>query len=190
MTATLTVDIFLSVDGWAGSDGLPGYFGYLGPELEEWITTEGAAPQLVVMGRRTYETLAGLPEEYRDEGWDRLGRLEKVVFSRTLTQAKAAWANTRISAGDLDEEIRTLKAASEVPLRTVGSLSLVRQLLSAGLVDRLRLMVFPLVAGPSGREAAFHDVLAADLDLIKHRALDGRVLLVEYQPTGKDIPRV
>jgi hypothetical protein len=31
----LTVDIFLAVDGWAGSDGLPGYFGYLGPEIEE-----------------------------------------------------------------------------------------------------------------------------------------------------------
>jgi hypothetical protein len=43
-----------------GSDGLPGYFGYLGPELEEWITTERAAPQVVVMGRRTYEVLAGL----------------------------------------------------------------------------------------------------------------------------------
>jgi dihydrofolate reductase len=44
-------------------DGLPGYFGYLGPELDEWITTELAAPQLVVMGRRTYEALGGLPDE-------------------------------------------------------------------------------------------------------------------------------
>jgi hypothetical protein len=32
----LTVDTFISVDGWAGSDGLPGYFGYLGPEVSEW----------------------------------------------------------------------------------------------------------------------------------------------------------
>jgi len=57
MGRTVTVDIFLSVDGWAGSEGLPGYFGYLGPELAEWITAEGAAPQLVVMERRTYEAL-------------------------------------------------------------------------------------------------------------------------------------
>jgi hypothetical protein len=35
MGSILTVDIFLSVDGWAGSDGLPGYFGYLGPELQD-----------------------------------------------------------------------------------------------------------------------------------------------------------
>lgn len=81
MGRTLTVDIFLSVDGWAGSQGLPGYFGYLGPELAEWITTEGAAPQLVVMGRRTYEALAGLPDEARDESWHHLTVMNKVVFS-------------------------------------------------------------------------------------------------------------
>ena len=54
MSSTLTVDVFLSVDGWAGSDGLPGYFGYMGPELVEWNEAEGVAPQLVIMGRRTY----------------------------------------------------------------------------------------------------------------------------------------
>jgi dihydrofolate reductase len=187
MASSLTVDVFLSVDGWAGSDGLPGYFGYPGPELEEWIAAEGAAPQLVVLGRRTYELLAGVPEEVRDDGWERLSRLEKVVFSRTLTQA--TWPNTRICSGDLVEEVGAMKAGSEVPLRTMGSLTVVRQLLAAGLVDRLRLMVFPLVAGPFGREAAFHDVASADLELLSHRALDGRVLLVEYRPTAKDIPR-
>jgi dihydrofolate reductase len=187
MGSNLVVDIFLSVDGWAGSDGLPGYFGYLGPELAEWIKTEGAAPQLVVMGRRTYEALAGVPQEFRDEGWDRLSQLEKVVFSRTLTQV--AWPNTRISGGDLIAEVRAMKADSDVPIRTMGSLSLARQLLGAGLVDRLRLMIFPLVAGPSGREPAFHGMESADLALVEHRALDGRVLLAEYRPTGKDIPR-
>jgi dihydrofolate reductase len=187
MANILIVDLFLSVDGWAGSDGLPGYFGYFGPELAEWIDAEGAAPQLVVMGRRTYEALAGLPEEARDEGWERMSRLEKVVFSRTLTGT--SWPNTRLSRGDLVEEVTALKAGSEVPIRTMGSLSVARQLLGAGLVDRLRLMMFPLVAGPSGREAAFEGVGSTDLGLAEHRVLDGRVLLVEYRPTGKDIPR-
>jgi hypothetical protein len=50
MASSLTVDIFVSVDGWAGSDGLPGYFGYPGPQLEEWIMAELAAPQLMVIG--------------------------------------------------------------------------------------------------------------------------------------------
>jgi len=137
----LVVDVFVSVDGWAGSDGLPGYFGYLGPELADWIAVEGAAPQVVLMGRRTYLMLADLPEEVRDEGWHRLSRLEKVVFSRSLTEA--SWSNTRICSGDLVDEVRGLKAGSDVPLRTVGSLSVARQLLAAGLVDRLRLMIFP-----------------------------------------------
>ena len=187
MPGELIVDVFLSVDGWAGSDGLPGYFGYPGPELASWIAAEGAAPQLVLMGRVTYETLAGLPEEVRDEGWDRLTQLEKVVFSRTLT--RATWANTRICAGSLVDEVRALKASSEVPLRTVGSLSVARQLQSAGLVDRLRLMMFPLIAGPAGREAAFHGMASADLEVADHRLLDGRLLLVEYRSTGHDIPR-
>jgi dihydrofolate reductase len=187
MTAALTVDIFVSVDGWAGSDGLPGYFGYLGPELEEWITTEGNAPQLLVMGRITYEVLAGLPEAAQDESWEHMMQLDKVVFSRTLSEV--AWPNTRICSGDLAEEIGKLKSESDVPLRTMGSMSLARQLIAAGLVDRVRLMTFPLLAGPDGREPAFADAASADLELVDHRVLDGRILLTEYHPTGKDIPR-
>jgi dihydrofolate reductase len=187
MSSTLTVDIFLSVDGWAGSDGLPGYFGYLGPELAEWIQAEGAAPQQVIMGRRTYDMLAGLPEEFRDDGWNRLTQLSKVVFSRTLTSAD--WANTRIASGELIDDVQAMKNSSDVPLRTMGSLSVARQLVNGGLVDRLRLMIFPLIAGPPGREAAFQDMDSTDLAVIMQRTLDGRVLLVEYAPTGKDIPR-
>jgi dihydrofolate reductase len=187
MGRTLAVDIFVSVDGWAGSEGLPGYFGYLGPELEKWMSAELAAPQVMVMGRRTYEALAGLPTEVQDESWSRMTQLEKVVFSRTLQQA--AWPNTRICGEDLADEIQRMKADGNVPLRTIGSLSLARQLTDAGLVDRLRLMTFPLIAGDSGREPFFASMASADLELVDHRLLDGRVMLVEYRPTGKDIPR-
>ena len=187
LTTGLTVDLFLSVDGWAGSDGLPGYFGYLGPELQEWITTELAAPQVAIFGRRTYQALAGLPDEARDESWNRMTELDKVVFSTTLT--KTDWPNTRICGTDPVEEIGRLKSGNDIPLRTMGSLSVARQLTSAGLVDRLRLMTFPLIAGDAGREAAFAGMTSADLDLVDHKVLDGRVLLVEYRPTGKDIPR-
>lgn len=187
MGTTLTVDVFCSVDGWAGGVGLPGYFGYLGPELERWISSELSAPQLVVMGRRTYEALAELPDEARDEAWHRTAQLDKVVFSGTLQQTD--WPHTRICAEDLVEEIQRLKSESDAPLRTMGSLSLARQLTRAGLVDRLRLMTFPLIVGDSGREAVFADMPSADLELADLRTLDGRVLLVEYRPTGRDIPR-
>lgn len=187
MASSVTVDIFVSVDGWAGSDGLPGYFGYLGPELQQWVTAELAEPQVVVMGRRTYESLAALPVEAHGESWPRMAELEKVVFSRTVREAN--WPNTRICAVDLVEEIARMKADGDVPLRTMGSASVARQLMVAGLVDRLRLMTFPLLAGDAGREAFFVDLASADLELVDHRALDGRVLLVEYRPTGRDIPR-
>jgi dihydrofolate reductase len=188
MANVLTVDLFVSVDGWAGSEGLPGYFGYFGPELEEWIATELALPQVVIIGRRTYAALADLPDEAQDESWERTMQLDKVVFSRTLEQA--SWPNTRICRADVTDEIRRLRSEGDVPLRTMGSLSLARQLMTAGQVDRLRLVTFPLIAGQAGREAAFADMAgAADLELVDHRVLDGRLLLVEYRPTGKDIPR-
>ncbi len=181
---TLTVDLFLSVDGWAKGADSPGFFGYFGPDLDAWITTELAQPQLVVLGRRTYEALAGLPAQARGH---RMDELDKVVFSSTLQAA--TWPNTRICREDLVGEVGRLKRDGDIPLRTMGSLSLARQLCDAGLVDRLRLMTFPLLAGPSGREPAFAGMASADLELVNHRALDGRILLAEYRPTGRDIPR-
>lgn len=167
---------------------IAGYFGYLGPELDEWLTTELAALQLVVLGWRTYEALAGLPDEARDESWRRMTELDKVVFSRTLEQA--AWPNTRICRQELVAEIERMKTDGDVPLRTMGSLSLARQLTGAGLVDRPEVMTFPLIAGDSGREPFFANMASAELELVDHRTLDGRVLLVEHRPTGRDIPRV
>ncbi|MEU6080125.1 dihydrofolate reductase family protein [Streptomyces sp. NPDC047108] len=185
---TLTVDVFLSVDGWAGGAVSPGCFGYFGPELEAWITSELALPQRVLLGRRTYEALAAPPEEARDASWLRMSQLDKVVFSTTL-ETTPSWPNTRICRGDLVAEVRRLKDHGDLPLRTMGSLSVARHLCGAGLVDRLRLMTFPLFAGETGREPFFAGMAAADLELVGHRALDGRVLLLEYRPTGRDIPR-
>ena len=91
--STLTVDIFVSVDGWAGSDGLPGYFGYLGPELEQWIREEGGAPQTLLLGRKTYEIWAGAwgvwdenAEGLLGELTKRYNRVPKYVASRTFTE--------------------------------------------------------------------------------------------------------
>ncbi|MFZ0216715.1 MAG: dihydrofolate reductase family protein [Candidatus Dormiibacterota bacterium] len=185
MASELVVDLFVSVDGWAGSDGLPGYFGYFGPDLEEWNNAQRVQPEVVVMGRRTYESFQALPEEAWAETRNDLMATATVVVTRTLK--RVAWPNTRIL--DNLHDIGVLKAESDVRLRTWGSMSLARQLLSAKLVDRLRLMTFPLFAGEAGRKAAFADMASADLRLTDHRVLDGRILLTEYQPTGNDIPR-
>jgi dihydrofolate reductase len=180
VASELVVDLFVSADGWAGGDGLPGFFGYAGPDLDAWANAEKAQPEIVIMGRRTYESFVA--QAYAP---DDLMAMEKVVVSRTLKDV--AWPNTRI-IGSLDGIVE-LKANSEVRLRTWGSMSLARQLLGAKLVDRLRLMIFPLLAGEAGREAAFAGVASADLRLTDHRVLDGRIVLTEYRPTGSDIPR-
>ncbi|MGI8882099.1 MAG: dihydrofolate reductase family protein [Jatrophihabitans sp.] len=182
------VDVFVSVDGWAGSDNLPGYFGYHGPELEQWINAELALPQVYLVGRRTYEMLSSLPAEGLDDSSNQMFAADKVVFSRTLETVD--WPNSRVCRDDVASHVEHLKTTSDVRLRTMGSLSIARQLLNAGLVDRLRLLMFPLLAGPDGREPFFADMACADLELADHRVLDGRILLAEWVPTGRDIPRV
>jgi dihydrofolate reductase len=183
---TLTVDVFVSVDGFAKGEQSPGFFGYDGPELAEWIDTELARPQLAVLGRRTYEALAELPAEAM--AGSPLSSVDKVVFSRTLEST--SWPRTRVCRADAVTEVTRLKADGDVPLRTIGSLSLARQLCDAGLVDRLRLMTFPLLVGPTGSEPAFAGLAAGELELAGHRVLDGRIVLLEYVPTGRDIPRM
>jgi dihydrofolate reductase len=109
-----------------------------------------------------------------------------VVFSLRLTTT--SWPNTHIRRDNLVAAVGRLKGDSEVPLRTMGSLSVVRQLLGTGLVDPLRLMTFPLLVGSQAGSRPWprwrRPTWSCD-----HRALDGRVLLVEYRPTGRDIPR-
>lgn len=178
----LYADMFVSVDGSALGTRSPGYFGYHGPDLERWITDEQAQPRRQVMGRKTYEALAGLPEQHRDAGWELTSRKPTLVFSRTLTRAD--WPGVELSAEDAVHAVPRLTRSAGPDLRTVGSLSLVQQLLSAGLVDHLRLMVFPLVLGETGARPLFEQVPDVELHLQEERVLDGRVVLLHYRPGG------
>lgn len=178
----LVADLFLSVDGSAAGSRSPGYFGFGGPDLERWISDEMDRPHRCVMGRKTYSLLASLPEEARDDGWDRMARTPTVVFSRTLHEA--SWPGATISGNELLDEIPALKASSDVELRTVGSLSIVRQLLDAGQLDRLRLMLFPLILGETGGENFFAEVGDTALELVSETVLDRRIVLLDYRPAG------
>jgi dihydrofolate reductase len=184
--STVIADLFVSADGYAKGTHSPGYFGYVGPDLDRWVTEEQEKPQHVVMGRRSYEMLAGLPDEARDDGYEQMVRQRTTVFSRTLGTTE--WPGATVEPRDAVEVVRERKEAEGPPVRTLGSLSIVRQLVNAALVDRLRLMVFPLLVGPSGAEPAFDGLDEGALDLVDQRVLDGRILLVEYLPTGTPIP--
>lgn len=179
----LMADLFVSLDGFGGAVDVGPYFGYGGPELDEWIQTELEKPQVIVFGRVTYAMLAPMTAQEADPTPPRLTALPKLVVSSTLAEP-LDWANTRLVAGNAVEVLPAIKAASEVPLRTMGSISLVRNLTSVGLVDRLRLMVFPLTCGSAGRERIFGEGNTQRMELQQTRVLDGRVVLLEYRTSA------
>jgi dihydrofolate reductase len=106
-----------------------------------------------------------------------------------------SWANSRLVDGDAVEAVRSMKQDG-VSMATIGSLSVCRALLTAGLVDRLRLVVFPVITGSSGRERIYDGYPDVALEMVDSRTLDGRLQLLEYVPTvlteppGADAPMV
>jgi dihydrofolate reductase len=180
----LVADMFVSLDGFASGVKQPAYFGYFGQELGSWVRDHLAEPQVLLMGRVTYEMLAGFSASADDELSARMRELPKLVFSSKL-QEPLVWKNTRVLSGTLADEIRALKQQPGDPLRIIGSVSLLKSLMQQGLVDRLRLMVFPLVLGSAGREPIFAGYLQMHLDLIRTTVLDSRLVLLEYRPRAK-----
>ncbi len=179
--ADLTADLFVSLDGFAGAVNAGPYFDYGGPDLDVWVQHELAQPQVVLMGRVTYQAMAAISAPAGDEVNTGMTALPKAVVSNTLTEP-LAWQNTRLLRGDPATGVRALKEESEVPLRSIGSLTLVRTLVALGLVDRLRLMVFPLTLGADGREPAYAGYPRAGFELTASTVLDSRLLLLEYRP--------
>ncbi len=176
----LTADLFLSLDGCAGAKGYGAYFGYGGPELDAWIMGNFDPGYEILMGRATYQALAA-----HGAGEDEVSRLmraaPKAVVSNTL-RPPLTWANTRLLEGDAGTAIADLKREAGAPIRTIGSLRLVRSLLRHGLIDRLRLLVFPLMLGEAGLEPFYRDPPTSHLQLLNATVLDGRLVLQEYRP--------
>ena len=179
----LIADLFVSLDGFAAGVDAGPFFGYSGPELESWVNDAVGQPQLVVMGRVTYEALAAISSSAADRVSARMNELPKVVVSSTLAEP-LDWPNTRLIRGDLGAAIGALKRQSPVPLRSIGSITLVAGMIRLGLVDRLRVAVFPLILGDAGREPAFAGHRRAGLELVGTKVLDSRIVMLEYQPAN------
>jgi dihydrofolate reductase len=178
----LTADMFVSLDGFtAGSDGSQGAFrGQGGPEFGRYIQSVLDEPQVLILGRATYELLSGSWGQSSEASADRLNSVSKVVFSKTLA-GPLEW-NARLANGDLAEEIAALKREPGDPLRSIGSVTLVRGLMQLGLVDRVRLAVFPLVLGATGTKPMFGGHSETVLQLVDTAVFDGNVLVLEYRP--------
>jgi dihydrofolate reductase len=84
---------------------------------------------------------------------------------------------------DAVEAVRRMKDDSTTPMRTLGSLALCRSLLTAGLVDRFRVVVFPVITGSTGRDRIYDGYPDVSLDMVSSRTFDGRLQLLEYVPT-------
>ncbi|WP_026926053.1 dihydrofolate reductase family protein [Granulicoccus phenolivorans] len=182
----LMVDYISSLDGFGSADGWPGLWGMGGPEYLAWLGEVSTQPYDVLLGATTYRMFA----DFADSGVDFLDDLtarQKLVFSRTL-QAPLRWANSTLVAHDAVTAVRELKQSSTVPLHTIGSPSLCGSLLRAGLVDRYRVVVFPVVNGATGHDRIYDGWPDVRLELVQSRTLDGRLQLFEFIPTVLDGP--
>ena len=182
----LTADLFISLDGFACGVNQPAYFGYYGPDLERWVLDNLGQPQVIIMGRVTYEALAGFAASATDEVSARMRELSKLVFSSTL-QEPLVWKNSRLLTGGVAEEIRALKRQHGDLLRSIGSISLVKAMMQLGLVDRLRLMTFPVVLGGIGREPIYAGYQLSRLELIQTKVLDSRLALLDCRPCADTV---
>ena len=182
----LVVDFITSLDGYASAEGWPGWWGLEGPEYLAWMGESPEKDYLVLMGANTYRLMYGLTKE-GEPGTDVLGGMAKVVFSRTLS-GPLEWDNSTLVAGDAVEAVREMRQTGERSMRTLGSLALCRSLVQAGLVDRFRVVMFPVITGATGSERIYDGYPDVALDMTDSRTFDGQIQLVEYVPTVLDGP--
>jgi dihydrofolate reductase len=182
----LVVDFITSLDGYASAEGWPGWWGLEGPEYLAWLGENPERDYLVLMGANTYRLMHGFTEA-AEPGTDVLGGMSKVVFSSTLSDP-LEWENSTLVGGDAAEAVREMKKSGDRSMRTIGSLTLCRSLLEAGLVDRFRVVMFPVITGATGQERIYDGYPDVALDMVASRTFDGQIQLVEYVPRVLDGP--
>ena len=186
---SLMVDFIISLDGYASAEGWPGFWGLEGPEYLAWLGEDGKQERTILMGATTYRLMSGFAADMPDDpGMSAMAAMPKVVFSSTL-EGPLSWGKTELVDRDPIETVRAMKRdESRPPMSTLGSLTLCRSLLDAGLVDRFRVVVFPVITGATGKERIFDGYPDVALDLVEHRTFDGRLQLLDYVPTVLDGP--
>jgi dihydrofolate reductase len=193
----LTVTTFLSVDGVYQGPGGPeedrrdGFDrgGWLVPHFDEatgqFMEEVFGEVDAFLLGRRTYEIFAASwpnATDPNDTVAKALNTLPKYVASSTLTNPE--WANTTVLEGDLASAVRSLKKRDGRELQVHGSGKLVQFLLANDLVDRLNLLVFPVIVG-AGRRLFPDRGIATGLALEESRTTPSGVSVSVYRPSGR-----
>ncbi|GAA3221157.1 dihydrofolate reductase family protein [Dactylosporangium siamense] len=177
--------LFISADGVAEIDP-DWHFPYFDENMGRAVTEDYDTSDVLLIGRETYDSFAGAwPEREAAGGEDapfakQLGDTRKVVASRQ--PLAFTWRNSELIEGDLVDAVAALKADPGIKgVLIPGSISVVQQLLAAGLVDELRLLVHP-VAARKGRKLFDDGDAALHLKVVATEAFPTGVIRVIYAP--------
>jgi dihydrofolate reductase len=125
-----------------------------GEDGNQFKNDELMAADAQLLGRQTYQGFAKAWPSMRDqfgEYSEKMNSMPKYVVSTTLSDDDASWENSTVIGDDLAGAVRTLKQEVQGDILVQGSATLVRSLAEQGLVDRYRLMLFPVVLGAGKR---------------------------------------
>jgi dihydrofolate reductase len=152
-----------------------------GDEGDRFKLDEAMDSEALLLGRKTYEGFADAWPSREGEFADKFNSMPKYVVSSTLKDPD--WTNSTVIDGDLGEEVAKLKQELEGDIVVHGSAQLVQGLVEQGLVDELRLMVFPVILGGGkrlfGETPDKHALRLADSKTVG----DGVSILI-YQPAA------
>jgi dihydrofolate reductase len=183
--ATITASLFTALDGVVDPAVGNWHFPYFNEQMGEAVDRTHDA-DVMLFGRVTYDSFAGAWPDREAAGEEdagfakRLGDMRKIVASRGPMEF--TWRNSEQLQGDLVDVATALK--NDPTIRRValsGSVSVVRQLLDAGLLDELHLFVHPAVAG-SGRKLFEEGGPARHLALISAQSFATGVVYLVYGP--------
>jgi dihydrofolate reductase len=153
-------------------------FPYFTDEITKFKIDELFASDAQLLGRVTYEAFAEHWPSQTGEYANRLNSLPKYAVSKTLK--KSAWNNSILINKNIEEEISKLKLQKGQDILVHGSLTLVRALLKANLIDQFNLLVFPVVLGKKIR--LFESEKNIKLTLTETKTYTSGVVLLTYQP--------
>jgi dihydrofolate reductase len=191
MSATYTFDVFSSLDGYGSynsSGDWGGYWGKQGPEFLDRRLALYGEEQRMVLGANTFRQFVQVlgpsteESEVSDPVNTRMRNLPTTVVSTTL-EGPLTWPNATLVSGDAVDVVARLKQESDVPMRSNGSLSMNWALMTAGLVDRVQVTLFPVITGQTGADPIFRGAADFDLELMESRTLDGHIQELIYRPT-------
>ena len=167
----------------AGDEGFTrgGWIGLIKdrPGANELALDEALGAEALLLGRRTYEWMAGRWPSRSGELAERLNSMPKYVVSSTLEDPD--WHNSTVLKGDAANEVSRLKQELGGDIVVAASFQLVRTLMEHDLVDELRLKIYPVVLG-DGRRLFGETSDKKALRLVDTETIDGDVAYLTYEP--------